>query len=112
MKHLTLPLAAALALPGTAAATEVLTAGMITISNPWARATPKGASVGAAYLTLSNKGTDTDRLVGVSSPSASSVEVHEMSMKNGVMSMRQVAGGVQIKPGQTVVLKPNSYHIM
>jgi len=112
MKHVTLLLAAALALPAVEAPAEDLTAGMITISNLWARATPKGATVGAAYLTLSNKGTNADRLVGVSSPGAGSVELHEMSMKNGVMSMREVAGGVEIKPGQTVVLKPNAYHIM
>ena len=35
-----------------------------------------------------------------------------MSMRNGVMTMRPVQGGLEIKPGQTVVLKPESFHIM
>ena len=35
-----------------------------------------------------------------------------MSMQNGVMRMRPVAGGLEIKPGQTVTLKPGGYHMM
>src|SRR5262245_35478171 len=42
-------------------------AGSITIGNPWTRATPKGATVAGAYMTISNKGTAPDRLVGGSS---------------------------------------------
>jgi len=35
-----------------------------------------------------------------------------MSMDQGVMKMRLVAGGLEIKPGETVELKPDSYHLM
>ena len=35
-----------------------------------------------------------------------------MAMDNGVMSMRPVPGGLEIKPGQTVVLNPESFHLM
>ena len=35
-----------------------------------------------------------------------------MTMANGVMKMRPVAGGLEIKPGRTVTLKPGGYHIM
>jgi copper(I)-binding protein len=112
MKYVTLLVAAALSLAVGAAAAEDFTAGNITISSPWARATPKGTTVGAAYMTLTNKGTEADRLVGGSSPVAGKLEVHEMSMRNGVMTMRPVEGGLEIKPSQTVVLKPESFHIM
>jgi copper(I)-binding protein len=112
MKYVTLLLAAALSLAAGAAMAEDFTAGSITISSPWARATPKGATVGGGYMTITNKGTDADRLVSGSSPVAGKVEVHEMSMRNGVMTMRPLPGGLEIKPGQTVVLKPESFHLM
>ena len=36
--------------------------GAIHIADTWARATPKGASAAAAYLTVTNNGTTPDRL--------------------------------------------------
>ena len=98
-----------LALPAQAAD---VTVGQLKITAPWARATPKGASVGGAYLTITNTGSAPDRLVGGASVVAKQVQVHEMTMVNGVMEMRPVAGGLEIKPGSTVTLKPGGYHIM
>jgi len=97
------------ALPAQAA--EV-TVGSLKISAPWARATPKGASVGGVYMTITNTGTVPDRLTGGSTAVASRFEVHEMKMDNGVMKMRPVEGGIVIKPGQSVTLAPNGYHVM
>jgi len=91
---------------------EDVTLGSLKISAPWARATPKGASVGGAYMKITNTGTSSDRLIGGATAIASSFEVHEMSMDNGVMKMRPVTGGLEIKPGQTVELKPGGYHVM
>ncbi len=98
-----------LALPVQAA--DVM-AGMLKISAPWARATPKGASVGGGYLAITNMGKETDHLVGGSTPISSRFEVHEMKMENGIMKMRPVQVGIEIKPGQTVTLAPNGYHVM
>jgi copper(I)-binding protein len=86
--------------------------GPLQISQPWSRATPKGAAVAGAYLKITNNGTTPDRLVGGSSPVAGRFEVHEMTMDNGVMKMRPLKGGLEIKPGESVELKPGSYHIM
>jgi periplasmic copper chaperone A len=86
--------------------------GALQISQPWSRATPKGASVAGAYLKITNTGTAPDRLVGGSSPIAGRFEVHEMGMNNGVMKMRPLKDGLEIKPGASVELKPGSYHIM
>jgi copper(I)-binding protein len=87
-------------------------AGAIEIDHPWSRATPRAASVAAGYLTIRNTGSEPDRLVSGSTPVAGKFEVHEMSTENGVMRMRPVTGGLEIKPGQTVELKPQSLHIM
>ena len=86
--------------------------GPLVVEAPWARATPGGAQVGGAYLKITNTGAETDRLIGGSLPIATSVEVHEMSMTDGVMRMRKLEKGLEIKPGQTVELKPGGYHIM
>jgi copper(I)-binding protein len=110
--HKHLLLAAALCLWGGAAAAETYTVGSIEIANPWARATPKGAPVGGAYMTITNKGTESDRLVGISTPVAGQAQVHQMTTDNGVMKMRPVQGGLEIKPGQTVVFNPDSFHLM
>ncbi len=114
-KHGILPVwlaAALLALAGGAAAAQTYKAGSIEVADPWARATPKGAAVGGAYMTITNRGTEADRLVSVSTPAADKAEVHQMLMENGVMTMRPVQGGLEIKPGETVVLKPQSFHLM
>jgi copper(I)-binding protein len=91
---------------------EDTTVGSLKISTPWARATPKGANVGAGYLKITNTGTAPDRLVGGSTNISGRFEVHEMTMDNGVMKMRPVANGIEIKPGQTVELSPGGYHAM
>jgi len=95
-----------------AAAAQEFKAGPIEIDNPWSQATPKGAKVAAGYLTIKNTGADPDRLVSGTSPVAGKLEIHEMSMDKGVMKMRPVAGGIEIKPGETVELKPGSFHLM
>ena len=89
-----------------------ITIGNLKISTAWVRATPKGAPVGAGYLTIANTGTTSDRLVGGSSDVCTHFEIHEMGMDNGVMKMRPVAKGLEIKPGQTVELNPGGYHLM
>jgi copper(I)-binding protein len=102
-------IAATLALPAQA---EDATVGALKISAPWARATPKGASIGGGYMTITNTGAAPDRLVGGSTDISKGLEIHEMSMDNGVMKMRLLPKGLEIKPGQSVTFKPGSYHIM
>jgi len=86
--------------------------GSVHITAPWARATPKGASAGAAYLTITNNGTTPDRVSCVSSDASAQCQIHTMTMDNGVMKMRPVEGGLEIKPGETVALKPSGLHVM
>ena len=87
-------------------------AGDLVITQAWSRATPSGAKIGSGYLTIENKGAMPDRLVGVSADVAGKVEVHEMAMKDGVMTMRPLPAGLTIDPGKTVKLAPGGYHLM
>ena len=86
--------------------------GTIEIAAPLTRATPKGANIAAAYMTLRNKGSAPDRLVGGSAAVAGQFEVHSMVMEQGVAKMRPVEGGLEIKPGETVELKPGGFNVM
>ena len=86
--------------------------GSIHISQPWSRATPKGASAAAGYMTITNKGAEPDRVNCVSSDAAAECQIHTMTMQDGVMKMRPVEGGLEILPGQTVTLKPGGLHMM
>ena len=86
--------------------------GALKIHDPWARATPKGAPVGGGYLTITNTGTAPDRLVGGATDVSKGFEIHEMSMDKGVMKMRMMPNGLEIKPGETVTFKPSGYHLM
>ena len=102
----------AVCLFATGAPAQQYRLGSLEINHPWSRATPKGAKIGAGYLSIKNTGSGADRLVGGSFADAAKVEVHQMTMDQGVMKMRPVAGGVEIKPGETVELKPDGMHLM
>jgi periplasmic copper chaperone A len=102
-------LAALFAAPARA---EEVKAGDLVITQAWSRATPGGAKIGGGYLTIENKGTAPDRLIGGSADVAGKVEVHEMAMNNGVMTMRPLDKGLSIEPGKTVKLAPGGYHLM
>ncbi len=87
-------------------------AGNLKIDHPWTRATPAGATAAAGYMTITNEGKEMDKLVGGSADGVGNVEVHEMAVDNKVMKMRRLEGGLEIKPGATVELRPSSYHLM
>jgi copper(I)-binding protein len=87
-------------------------ANSIVIEQPWTRATPGGAKVAGGYMTITNTGSEPDRLIGGVLPQAGRFELHEMKMDGNVMQMREVLGGLEIKPGQKVQLNPSGYHVM
>jgi hypothetical protein len=112
MRPIAFFITAAFGLAVTVASAGDYMAGSLDISDPWSRATPKGSSVAAGYMKITNNGSVPDRLIGGSSDVASKFEVHEMKMEDGVAKMRPIKGGLEIKPGETVELKPGSFHVM
>ena len=97
-----------LALGLTALAAPLFAASII-VEDAWTRATAPLQPVAGAYMKLTS---DTNAaLVGASSPVAKRAEVHAMKMQDGVMFMRPV-DALLLPKGQTMELKPGSYHIM
>lgn len=120
MKSLILPLALVaglLAGPSLAqhadhAATAQAQLGDIAITGAFARATLPRAPVGGAYLTIINTGAQDDRLIGATAPVGRNVELHEMTMQDGMMSMRLMSDGLVIPAGHSVTLDPSGMHLM
>ena len=105
-------LAAILSQAAAPAIAQEFKGGDITIDKPWSRATPKGTSVGAGYLVIHNHGATADKLIGGSADFAGEVAVHEMTMDNGIMRMREMKSGLEIPANGEVTLAPKGYHIM
>ena len=84
----------------------------IVVEQAWTRATPPGAPVAGGYITLRNRAEHPDRLLSATSPDAKTVEIHSMSMDNGVMRMRRIDDGLAIASKGTLELKPGGYHLM
>ncbi|MEQ9332554.1 copper chaperone PCu(A)C [Thalassobaculum sp.] len=103
---------AAVALFGPAVSAHDYKLGELHIDHPWARATPHGAKVAGGFVAVANKGAADDRLVSATAEIAEHAEIHEMSMKDGVMTMRPLADGVVVPAGSELALKPGGYHLM
>lgn len=80
------------------------------VSDAWARATPPGVDVGAAYMVIQG-GERADRLVGASSERARMVHLHAVEEEGGVAKMRAIEA-VDVPASQRVTLAPKSTHLM
>ncbi len=86
--------------------------GSLIIEQPTIRGTVKTAKVAAGYLTIKNTGAEADRLLSGQVTFADQVQVHEMKVTDGVMTMRPLGDGLLIPPGEAVMLKRGAEHLM
>jgi copper(I)-binding protein len=93
-------------------ADQTFTAGGLEISGAFTRATLPAAKVAGGYLTVENRGTIPDRLLGGTSEAVESVQVHQMKIEGDVMKMGRAEGGLEIPAGEAVTLAPGGYHLM
>jgi hypothetical protein len=105
-----LAVAMLLIVAGAAVAHEYSAKG-VTVTHPWARATPGGATIGSAYLEVKAERGKGDRLIGARSPAAGNVELHNHVMEGGIARMRRV-DAIAVPGGTSVVLRPSGYHLM
>jgi copper(I)-binding protein len=81
----------------------------VSVSDAWVRATRPAQKVGAAYMTLQSPEDTT--LVKIESPAAGTVEIHSMTMNDGVMKMRMLEN-LPLSADKPVELAPGGYHLM
>ena len=91
---------------------EVYLLGELEISSTVAFATMPNAPVAGGFMTITNRGSDDDRLIGAASDAAGRMEIHEMTMDGDVMKMRELENGLTVPAGQTVTLQPGGFHVM
>lgn len=87
-------------------------AGDLAIATPWLRETPAGATVAGGYVRITNTGATPDTLTGAAIPLAGRGSIHSMTLADGVMRMAVIEGGLIIRPGETVTLRPGGLHLM
>lgn len=81
----------------------------VTVSHPWVRATPGGATLTSAYMEIKAEGAD--KLISAASPASGRVEVHTSILEGDVMKMRRIES-LEFKAGEQRILKPSGDHIM
>lgn len=82
----------------------------ISISDAWVRENAPGQKIGAAYMTLTSP--QDSKLVYVEATAAAgTVEIHSMSMNNGVMKMRMLEE-LTLVANEPSALEPGSFHLM
>jgi periplasmic copper chaperone A len=81
----------------------------VSVSDPWVRATVPQQKVAGAFMQL--RSAKAARLVGVKTPVAGRVELHQMAMEGQTMRMRAVES-IALPAGQTVNLASGGYHVM
>jgi protein SCO1 len=72
---------------------------------------PAADGPAALYVTVFNRGTAPDTLVGAATRIAGTVELHRHVHHDGRMRMEQVAGA-PLQPGDSLSLAPGGYHLM
>jgi copper(I)-binding protein len=70
-----------------------------------------GMGMGAMYMTIRNPTGSPDRLIKAQSDVSQVVELHNVAMKDGVMSMYPVEA-IEVPANGEAVLKPGSFHVM
>lgn len=83
----------------------------VSVDHAWARATPTGAKVAAAYFTMNSSGSDV--LLSASSAIAGRTEIHQTTQDvNGALQMRGLPAGIDLSAGKPIALAPGGTHIM
>jgi len=83
----------------------------ITIADGYVKASIPGSDVTAAYMTINNTSDNAITLQKISSTLSERVEMHEHSMADGMMRMREV-DKITLAANSKVVLQPSGLHLM
>ncbi len=83
----------------------------ILVEKAYIRSLIPGSSVTSSYMSIENKGEKTVTLLGATSKISPRIEIHQHSMSDGMMRMRQI-GSIDIKAKQRIFLQPSGLHLM
>lgn len=92
-------------------ATDAGNTAKLSVSGVWARKSLISGGNSAAFMSIRNNGAD-NILVEARSDIAQIIELHNHTMVDGIMRMREVKGGIPLQAGATTELKPGGLHVM
>lgn len=84
----------------------------VQVHHPRIHPTVEGIKVTGVYFDLFNGNHKSIKLVNVTGNISDRIEVHEHTMKDGLMKMQKVSDGIPLPAGKMVVFKPHGYHVM
>ena len=84
---------------------------VIEVLNSWIRVAHPTAKANAGYMTLKNSGSEDVILVKMENEVFDNIEVHEMTVVDGLMEMREVSGLIIPAKGQ-MQFEPGGKHLM
>lgn len=84
--------------------------GTLKIEHPWVRVTIPDRP-GGGYMKVYNMGDQADKILSATSAMAERVELHTVTMKDGIMRMRRVEH-VEVPAKGHVEFKPGGFHLM
>ena len=84
---------------------------LVEVTQGHVRETIPGTEISSAYMTIHNNSAEALVLEGVISDVSSRLELHQHSMVDGMMKMRQVET-ITIPAKGELILQPSGYHIM
>ncbi|MEM9171255.1 MAG: copper chaperone PCu(A)C [Pseudomonadota bacterium] len=83
----------------------------IKVNNGWIRLPVAEGKMTAGYITISNFSEAPVSITRVSSAAFERIEIHTMSMQDGMMRMRPV-DSLTLAAGERIELSPNGLHLM
>lgn len=84
---------------------------LISVEQAYIRSSIPGTTITSSYMIIENKGEKTVTLLGANSKISPRIEIHQHSMSDGMMRMRQL-DSIEIKARQRIVLQPSGLHLM
>ena len=83
----------------------------VSVENGYARESIPGTSISSAYMAINNLSAKNIRLISASSVVSDRIEIHEHTMADGLMRMRQ-RDYVEILAKDTTLFQPSGFHLM
>lgn len=83
----------------------------LVVENGYARESIPGTSISSAYMTIKNLSAKNIRLIAAASAVSERIEIHQHTMSDGLMRMRQ-RDYVEISAQNNIVFQPSGFHLM
>jgi copper(I)-binding protein len=84
---------------------------LISVEQAYIRSSIPGTTITSSYMIIENKGEKAVTLLGANSKISPRIEIHQHSMSDGMMRMRQL-DSIEINARQRIVLQPSGLHLM